>query len=620
MNNLILKLFLATLCFVPVACEEKDDSGISNIVLSQAKDADMLFESKSSSKMFAFKTPSDWRVEFLDAAGMQWCSIEPDSGKGGGNVTTVRVSENAELTDRTVSFKIVSADASQVIKVSQKGQLPSLTLSKTRFDLPEAGGEITVSVTGNVEYSVTMPQVDWLSDISSKASVEGSHTFDVSENPSPETRSAEIVFSNEEMNIVRKLAVVQSGKKTSDSIRILAIGNSFSDDSMWYLYDMLRQAGYSSVKLGNLYIGGCTLQTHAGHIASGAGAYTYRINTDGKWVDNQSFSSVDAVLSDSWDFISMQQASGSSGKPQTYEPYLGTIITKVKELCPDAKLVWNMTWAYQGNSTHSDFAGYDKNQMTMYNAIVDAVDQRVKPYAEIVKIIPAGTAIQNLRTSLYGDTVTRDGYHLAYDSGRLTAALMWVKSLTDCNLDKITYTPSGYIYSEARLAAIRESVENAYSEPFKVTQSEITEDDNDPNASLPALVKAAGFDPDMYEQLDVKVTKVAYYNSSNGNANLGTNMNNYAATQIFQKDQIPNGSLIVIKAGFQYRPEGWTALDKKTSPRPENVAAQVVVVDDAWWREFNYRAFNLSRAGAPNLDDEGQNELATVFGIFVPKS
>ena len=133
-------------------------------------------------------------------------------------------------------------------------------------------------------------------------------------------------------------------------------------------------------------------------------------------------------------------------------------------------------------------------------------------------------------------------------------------------------------------------------------------------------MKAAGFDPDMYEQLDVKVTKVAYYNSSNGNANLGTNMNNYAATQIFQKDQIPNGSLIVIKAGFQYRPEGWTALDKKTSPRPENVAAQVVVVDDAWWREFNYRAFNLSRAGAPNLDDEGQNELATVFGIFVPKS
>ena len=617
MKNMILKLFLAVLCVYSVSCSGKSAEGTFNIVLGDAGDAAMLFEAKSSSRSFAFKSPSDWRVEFDD--GVDWCTIDPDSGQAGGNVVTVTVDENRELVDRTVTFSIVSDDASQKMTVSQKGQRPSLELSKSGFYLRDSGGEINVEVASNVDFSVTMPQVDWISDVTAGTSMTDSYTFTVSENPLTETRSAEIVFYNEGMNLEKKLVVVQSGKKTSDSIRILAIGNSFSDDSMWYLYDMLIQAGYSSVKLGNLYIGGCTLQTHAGHIASGAGAYTYRVNTDGKWVDNQSFSSVDALMSDSWDFISIQQASGSSGVPETYEPYLGTIVDRVKELCPDADLVWNMTWAYQGNSTHSEFSKYDKNQMTMYNAIVDAVNEKVKPESDIVKIIPAGTAIQNLRTSLYGDTVTRDGYHLAYDSGRMTAAMMWVKSLTDCNLDKITYTPSGYIYSEAMIAAIKESVENAYAAPFKVTQSKITKDENDPNSSLPALVKAAGFDPDKYDQLDVKVTKVAYYNSANGNANLGTNMRNYAATQIFEKEQIPNGSLIVIKSGFQYRPEGWTALDKKTSPRPDNVAAQVVVVDDAWWREFNYRAFNLSRAGAPNLSDEEQNELTTVFGIFVPK-
>lgn len=617
MKNLILKLFLAVLCVSSVSCSGKNAEGTFNIVLGDAGDVAMLFEAKSSSRSFAFKSPSDWRVEFDD--GVDWCTIDPDSGQAGGNVVTVIVDENRELVDRTVTFSIVSGDASQVMTVSQKGQRPSLELSKSGFYLRDSGGEINVEVASNVDFSVTMPQVDWISDVTAGTSMTDSYTFTVSENPLTETRSAEIVFYNEGMKLEKKLVVVQSGKKTSDSIRILAIGNSFSDDSMWYLYDMLRQAGYSSVKLGNLYIGGCTLHTHAGHIASGAGAYTYRVNTDGKWVDNQSFSSVDALMSDSWDFISIQQASGSSGVPETYEPYLGTIVDRVKELCPDADLVWNMTWAYQGNSTHSEFSKYDKNQMTMYNAIVDAVNEKVKPESDIVKIIPAGTAIQNLRTSLYGDTVTRDGYHLAYDSGRMTAAMMWVKSLTDCNLDKITYTPSGYIYSEAMIAAIKESVENAYEAPFKVTQSQITKDENDPNSSLPALVKAAGFDPDKYDPLDVKVTKVAYYNSANGNANLGTNMRNYAATQIFEKEQIPNGSLIVIKSGFQYRPEGWTELDKKTSPRPDNVAAQVVVVDDAWWREFNYRAFNLSKAGAPNLSDEEQNELTTVFGIFVPK-
>ena len=36
------------------------------------------------------------------------------------------------------------------------------------------------------------------------------------------------------------------------------------------------------------------------------------------------------------------------------------------------KLVWHMTWAYQGNSGHQDFPKYDRNQMTMYNAIVNS--------------------------------------------------------------------------------------------------------------------------------------------------------------------------------------------------------------------------------------------------------
>lgn len=41
-------------------------------------------------------------------------------------------------------------------------------------------------------------------------------------------------------------------------------------------------------------------------------------------------------------------------------------------------------------------------------------------------------------------------------------------------------------------------------------------------------------------------------------------MENYAATNIIPKADIPNGSIIVQKDGYQYRPEGWTALDEIT--------------------------------------------------------
>ena len=106
MKNMILKLFLAVLCVYSVSCSGKSAEGTFNIVLGDAGDAAMLFEAKSSSRSFAFKSPSDWRVEFDD--GVDWCTIDPDSGQAGGNVVTVTVDENRELVDRTVTFSIVS--------------------------------------------------------------------------------------------------------------------------------------------------------------------------------------------------------------------------------------------------------------------------------------------------------------------------------------------------------------------------------------------------------------------------------------------------------------------------------------------------------------------------------
>ena len=79
--------------------------------------------------------------------------------------------------------------------------------------------------------------------------------------------------------------------------------------------------------------------------------------------------------------------------------------------------------------------------------------------------------------------------------------------------------------------------------------------------------------------------------------------------------------MIVLKDGFQYRPEGWKTLSTKNagSERPGNVTTSIVTVDDSWWASWNYRAFNLAKKGNPALSDAGQEELLTCFAIFVPK-
>ena len=47
-----------------------------------------------------------------------------------------------------------------------------------------------------------------------------------------------------------------------DTLRILAVGNSFSDDGTEYLPNLLEAAGIHNVILARLYIGGCSLERH----------------------------------------------------------------------------------------------------------------------------------------------------------------------------------------------------------------------------------------------------------------------------------------------------------------------------------------------------------------------
>jgi hypothetical protein len=143
------------------------------------------------------------------------------------------------------------------------------------------------------------------------------------------------------------------------------------------------------------------------------------------------------------------------------------------------------------------------------------------------------------------------------------------------------------------------------------------------NESDISALKKAGLDPDKYQVLNLDLTIAAYYNSQNGSSRTdGTNstagnLTKFIATQIIPKEDMPNGTIISLKYGYQYRPEGWTALDAKTSQRPNNVTSSTVTVDDAWWGDFNYRAFNIASQG--NTADMAYKDI-NAFRIYVPKN
>lgn len=257
------------------------------------------------------------------------------------------------------------------------------------------------------------------------------------------------------------------------TVRILAIGNSFSQDAVeQYLHELAEAEGISTI-IGNMFIGGCSLERHVKNARDNAPAYAYRkIGTDGKKREKGKMS-LEAVLADeAWDYVSLQQASPFSGMYETYEASLPELIEYVKARLPKkTKLMLHQTWAYASTSKHSGFKNYNCNQLTMYQAIADAVKKAVK--ANKIKIvIPSGTAIQNARTSFIGDHLNRDGYHLDVKIGRYTAACTWFERIFKHNVVGNPYAPEGL--DEARKAVAQKAAHAAVKHPYKVTELSIT--------------------------------------------------------------------------------------------------------------------------------------------------
>ena len=400
-------------------------------------------------------------------------------------------------------------------------------------------------------------------------------------------------------------------------IHILAIGNSFSDDGLWLLYNILEQMGYDDIIVANLYIGGCSVATHKSNLTNDAAAYTYRINKDGTWVNKNGYKASTALEERRWDYISLQQASDYSGLVSSYvEADIDFIYQYAYDIAsiknPDVKMVWHMTWAYQQNSNHSAFPNYNKDQMTMYNGIINAVTSVIVNDKFNPIIVPSGTTIQNLRTTFLGDTITRDGYHLNEAYGRYSAALTWAIALTGKDISEIV-RPSSVSAKYDPLC--KEAASNANSHPFEVTESQFKEEPTGEEVDLSG-----------YELLDSSTYIIGngYYNSGDGTKFLtpiqdgSTFCNGYITTKLFTKDELPIGTIIMIGSGYQYRPEGWIDEAKQQNRNP-NTTEAMVTVDEAWWSNYIYRAFNISKVAGGVLTGEEYDKAVASFKIYIPK-
>lgn len=249
-------------------------------------------------------------------------------------------------------------------------------------------------------------------------------------------------------------------------LRVLAIGNSFSEDAVEQDLYMLSTMGGHEIIIGNLYYPACTLERHWNNLKKENGEYSYRkINLSGEVDTIPNCTMQKALVDEPWDIITFQQGSALSGVYSSYR-FLPSLLKRVREIVGSRpKFYWHQTWAYAPRSTHQGFKKYSGDQMRMYASILYCTRKVLADNPALTGLIPSGTAIQDARTAL-GPNLTRDGYHLDMIVGRYIASCTWYGVLFSAPVTLHTFLPRGMSIKEGEIC--RKASEEAIEHPYQV--------------------------------------------------------------------------------------------------------------------------------------------------------
>ena len=238
-------------------------------------------------------------------------------------------------------------------------------------------------------------------------------------------------------------------------MKILSIGNSFSQDAQRYLSKIAIKEG-ERIKNINLYIGGCSLRTHYLNMLDGRDDYTLEFLGESTGVKV----SIDRVLrSDDWDVITLQQVSTQSAKFESYTPYIEELADYVRTFCPKAKIYIHETWAYENGCARLSALGFESDE-DMYAGLKDAY-AKAKEKIEAYGIIPSGTAM--IEASKRGlSHLHRDTFHASLGAGRYILGLTWYKALFGKDITENDFSDFDEPITEEERRIIIESVNAAF--------------------------------------------------------------------------------------------------------------------------------------------------------------
>ena len=183
------------------------------------------------------------------------------------------------------------------------------------------------------------------------------------------------------------------------TLRVLAVGNSFSVCVTRYLPQITASVPGCRIVLTSAHIGGCSLEKHWKNVSEvetvSPGVYSITVaDSDKPEQRKKSRGKLSDILkNDRFDIITIQQNSANSIDYATYQPYAANLISYIKKHQPQAEIVIQQTWSYRCDAGRLKRWGIDND--TMYARLAESYARLAKENG--FRLIPSGYAVQVFR-------------------------------------------------------------------------------------------------------------------------------------------------------------------------------------------------------------------------------
>ncbi len=195
--------------------------------------------------------------------------------------------------------------------------------------------------------------------------------------------------------MITALAVVLSCAIGAKELKVLMIGNSFSNSNNVFLPKLVKAEGRHTLVLEQEMIGGCSLERHTQELKASLKDPNHKPYSN--YPIKGRYSLPEMISAKKWDIITIQQASHFSWDKTKTQPFADELIAYIREHAPQAEVVIQETWSYRADDPRigGDLPKWGFDQNGMYERLAENYAELAKKHS--MRVIPMGKAVQIFR-------------------------------------------------------------------------------------------------------------------------------------------------------------------------------------------------------------------------------